>query len=75
MEFINNWKEKSHHKREQEVKRMANEYITLSDFNGRLYVAFQGNPLVVIDDDWTASDALKKLKAIRDNYIDSKLNN
>lgn len=75
MEFLNNLKEKSLRRREEEVKRMASEYITLSDFNDRLYVAFQGSPLVVIDDDWPASDILSKLQEIRDNYIDSKLKN
>ena len=75
MEFINNWKEKSHHRMEEEVRKLASEYITLSDFNGKLYVAFQGNPLVVIDESWTASDVLKKLQEIRNNYIDSKLKN
>ena len=60
---------------EEEVRKLASEYITLSDFNGKLYVAFQGNPLVVIDESWTASDVLKKLQEIRNNYIDSKLKN
>jgi hypothetical protein len=75
MEFINNWKEKAQHRREEEIKRLASEYITLSDFNGRLYVAFQGNPLIIINEDLSASEVLVKLQEVRDNYIDSKLKN
>ena len=74
MEFLNNWKEKSHQRREEEVKVMANEFITLADFENKLYVAFQGNPLIVIDENLSASDILKKLQEIRNNYINSKLN-
>ena len=75
MEFINNWKEKSHHRREEEVRVMANEFITLSDFDNKLYVAFQGTPLIVIDENLSVPDILKKLQEIRNNYINSKLKN
>ena len=75
MELISNWKERSQHKREEEVKRMASDYITLSDFNGKLYVAFQGNPLVAIDENIPACEIISKLQEIRINYILSKLNN
>ena len=75
MELFSNWKEKTQHKREEGINRMAREYITLSDFNGKLYVAFQDNPLVAIDENLAAFDILKKLQEIRDNYIDSKLKN
>jgi hypothetical protein len=75
MKFLNNWKQKIQNRRKQEVRRMANNFINLDDFSGRLYISFQGNPLIVIDEDWPASDILRKLQEIRDNYIDSKLEN
>lgn len=75
MQLINSWKEKSQHRKEEEIKRMASDYITLSDFEGKLYVAFQGNPLVVIDENLPASDIFKKLQKIRSNYINANLKN
>lgn len=53
---------------------MASSFITLSDYDGKLYISFQGNPLVDINENMSASDILSKLTEIRDNYIYSKLN-
>ena len=75
MELINNWKEKFRIKREKEIKRAAEECITLSDFNGKMYIAFQGNPLIAINGYSSASDVLSQLQEVRDNYVSSKMNN
>ena len=74
MEFLNNLKQKIQSRREQEAKRMASSFITLSDYDGKLYISFQGNPLMDINENMSTSDILSKLKEIRDNYIYSKLN-
>jgi hypothetical protein len=75
MEFLNSLREKAQHRKAEEAVRLASEYITLSDFDDRIYIAFQDNPLIVIDEDWTAEDIMKKLQEVRDNYIESKIKN
>lgn len=72
-ESVKDWQEQSRLKREKEVKRMAKELITLSDFAGSLYVAFGDNPLVALDGKTTAAEAVGKLAEIRANFIASKL--
>ena len=72
MELFSNLKERIRNREIEKTKYQAREFISLADFNGRIYIAYQGNPLVVIDEDLTAADILKQLVEIRDNYVDSK---
>lgn len=72
MELIRTLKEKAHTKREEEIHRQAEDLITLSDFDSSLYIAYQGTPLVPINEDWTSKEIIQKLSEVRQNYINSK---
>ena len=72
MELIRTLREKSQTKREEDIRRMSEEVITLADFDSSLYIAFQGTPLVPIDESWTSKEIFEELNKVRQNYIKSK---
>ena len=73
MEFIRTLREKSQTKKEEEVQKMSEEVITLSDFNSSLYIAYNGTPFVPIDESWTSKQIVEELSKLRQNYINAKL--
>ena len=73
MELIRTLREKSQTKREEDIRRQAEDLITLSDFNSSLYIAYQGTPLVPIQEEWTSKDIIQELDKIRQNFINSKM--
>lgn len=67
---------KSHSERiKREISRRAAEVITPYDFNGRMYIAFNDIPLVLIPEDWNSQQIVIKLSELRQNYINSFINN
>ena len=72
MELIRTLREKSQTKREEDIRRMSEEVITLADFDYSLYIAFQGTPLVPIEESWTSKEIFEELNKVRQNYIKSK---
>lgn len=73
MNFISTLREKSQTKRQEDVTRLANDLITVSDFDGKLYIAYQSNPLILLDDNLTSAEILQKLSEARNNYINAKM--
>ncbi len=73
MEFIRTLREKSQTKRQHDIQLMSEEYITLSDFADSLYIAYQGTPLNPIQNDWTTKEIMEELSRIRQNFVNSKL--
>ena len=72
MKLIRTLREKSQTKREEDIRRMSEEVITLADFDSSLYIAFQGTPLVPIEESWTSKEIFEELNKVRQNYIKSK---
>lgn len=72
MEFIRTLREKSQTRHQVELQRQAEDFITLSDFDSSMYIAYQGTPLVPINEDWTSKEILQELYKIRQNFINSK---
>lgn len=72
MEFIRTLREKSQTRHQVELQRQAEDFITLSDFDSSMYIAYQGTPLIPISEDWTSKEILQELYKIRQNFINSK---
>lgn len=72
MEFIRTLREKSQTRHQVELQRQAEDFITLSDFDSSMYIAYQGTPLIPINEDWTSKEILQELYKIRQNFINSK---
>jgi hypothetical protein len=73
MELIRTLREKSQTRKEASIQHQAEYLITLSDFADSLFIAFQGTPLVPINEEWTSKEIIEKLSEVRQNYINSKL--
>jgi len=73
MEFIRTFREKSHTKRQEEIHKMAEETICLSDFADSIYIAYEGTPLIPVQADWTSRDIIQELSKVRQNFINSHL--
>ena len=73
MEFIRTLREKSQTKRQEEIERMAEETITLKDFDNSLFIAYNGTPLAPIESSWTTKEIVQQLSVFRQNFINSKM--
>jgi hypothetical protein len=75
MEFIRTLREKQQTRRQAEIERQAEEFITLQDFDNELFIAYNGTPLAPIDPSWTTKEIVQQLSVFRTNYINSKIKN
>lgn len=73
MELIRTLREKAQTKQVEDFNKMAEEFITLSDFDGDIYIAFHNAPLVLIDASWTTKEIIEELSKIRNNYVNAKI--
>ena len=72
MELIRTLREKSQTKKEEDIRRLSEELITLADFDSSLFIAYQGTPLVPIEESWTSKKIYEELSMVRQNFINSK---
>ncbi len=73
MGLFNTIKEKHQTARQNDVQLQAKARIRVSDFNGKLYIAYDGTPLVQIEEKWTTKEIIQQLSTLRENYINSRL--
>ena len=73
MEWIRTIRERQQTKRQEDIQKMSEEIITLSDFADSLYIAYQGTPLVPIKEEWTSKEIVQELTKVRQNYINAKI--
>lgn len=75
VEFIKSFKEKQKIRQLAGIRQQAEDYIRLSDFNNHVYIAYNGTPLVAVEDSWTQKEIIQELTKLRNNFITSKLEN
>ena len=75
MELFRTIREKSQTRKEEEIRVIATERISISDFDNQLYIAFDGAPLVLLDENLTCKQIVGELSRVRENYINSRLKN
>jgi hypothetical protein len=73
MEFTRTLKSKQVTKHQDDLIRQAEDKIYLSDFNDNLFIAYDGTPLVPIEEDWTPKTIIEELSKLRQNYVNSKM--
>lgn len=73
MELIRTLREKAQTKQVEDFNKMAEEIITLSDFDGSIYIAFHNVPLIPINTAWTTKEILEELSKIRNNFVNAKI--
>lgn len=73
MEWFKAFKEKQRQQRYNDIINQAESLITLSDFEDKLYVAYDGTTLIPIDPSWTTKEIVQQLSTLRQNYINSRM--
>ncbi len=69
MEFIRTIKKRHQIACERTINEEASNTIYLDDFDDKIYISYNGAPLIPIDEKWTPKEILKKLEDTRDSYI------
>ena len=73
MELIRTLRERFQTKKQMEILQLAEETITLSDFDSQLYIAYAGTSFVPIQEDWTSKQIVEELAKLRQNYCNAKI--
>lgn len=73
MEFIRTLREKHQTSRQLGISEEASNVICLDDFDGKIYIAYNGAPLIPIEDKWTQKEILSKLEETRTSYINYRM--
>lgn len=73
MEFIRTIKEKQQSSRQNTILAEAHDAICLADFDGTFYIAYNGTPLVPVENTWTQKEILAKLDETRNSFINYKM--
>ena len=55
--------------------RQAEDKIYVSDFDKNLFIAYEGTPLIPIQEDWLPQDIIAELSKLRENYVKGKMKN
>ena len=51
----------------------ARRRIEVSDFEDKLYIAYDGTPVFPIEEGWTTKEIMQRLSELRANYIKAKM--
>ena len=73
MEFIRTLSEKQHISRQNDISDQAHSLICLDDFEGRIFITYNGTPLIPLDEKLTQKEILAKLEEMRNSYINYKM--
>ena len=73
MEFIRTIKEKSQTKKQEAIAKLAEDLITIQDFDNSLFIAYDGTPLAPIEASWTTKEIVQQLSIFRHNFINSRM--
>ena len=73
MEFIRTIREKHRTARQMEIQQLAEDTITVQDFDDSLYIAYNGTPLAPIDPSWTTKEIIQQLTIFRTNFINGRM--
>lgn len=72
MEFLNNYRLKRKDSFFKEIEEEADRAYSIMEFDGKLFYAFNGVPMVGIQPDTTAAEILEKWKGFKNSYIEYK---
>ena len=75
MEFSRTIKDRQVTKHQDDLMRQAEDKIYVSDFDNNLFIAYEGTPLIPIQEDWLPQDIIAELSKLRENYVKGKMKN
>lgn len=66
-------KEKDKNRKIDLIKVQAVDSITLLDFESVMYIAFNGIPLIPVEEDMTPKEIIEELHKVRNNFINARV--
>ena len=66
-------REKNQTQRHALIERQAEETIQLADFDNEIFIAYNGTPLVAVDENWTSKEIVDELSKLRQNFVNSRM--
>ena len=75
MEFTRTLRNKQVTKHQDDLLKEAENKICIDDFDSNLYIAYEGTPLIPIEEDWLPQDIIAELSKLRQNYVKGKMKN
>lgn len=66
-------KEKDKNRKIDLIKVQAMDSITLLDFESVMYIAFNGIPLIPVEEDMTPKEIIEELHKVRNNFINARV--
>ncbi len=73
MEWIKTFREKQQSSKQNNITQQAHESICLNDFDGKIYIAYNGTPMIPVEDKWTQKEIINKLEETRNGYINFRM--
>ena len=73
MNIFSDLRAKRRENRKKEIESQATQRIGIKDFDGALYFAYDGTPLLPVEDSATTKAMLDTLATLRENYVKSRL--
>lgn len=73
MEWLRTFRERQQSSKQTNITLQAHECICLDDFDGKIYIAYNGTPMIPVEDTWTQKEILSKLDETRKGYINYKM--
>ena len=73
MNLFSDFKAKRRENRKKEIESQARQRIGVKDFDGELFFAVDGTPLLPVEENATPKQMLATLVTLRDNFVKSKL--
>ena len=73
MNLFSDFKAKRQENRKKELESQARQRIGIKDFDGELFFAVDGTPLLPVAENATPKQMLATLVTLRDNFVKSKL--
>lgn len=71
--WIKKLREKSRENSISEIREQSEYAVTVTDFEGDLYFAFNNTPMIHINKEWTSEDIIDELSILRQNFINAKV--
>lgn len=73
MQLLSNLRAKRQENRKKEIESQARQRIGIKDFDGELFFAYDGTPLLPVEENATPKEMLATPGTLRENFVKSKL--
>lgn len=73
MELFKTLRRKCEASKQRNARQHAEEFITIDDFDGKLYIAVEGIPAILFEDSTTMAEMMERLETLRNDYVNYRM--